>query len=152
MNQRACATAQSQRQPDFEVVAALLSYGERICLLRRSPEVSSDKGLWHCVTGYLPPAQRPFDQALLEIDEETGIGASSLELADSAVFDEPDAHGNLWRVHAFHFHCGTEAVRLNWEHDGACWVSGEQLRALPTVAWLDRVMRALLKPARTDTH
>jgi 8-oxo-dGTP pyrophosphatase MutT (NUDIX family) len=130
-------------RPDFQVVAAVLTHQDRICLLRRSALVSSDAGLWHCVTGYLPVAAEPIRHAQLEVAEETGIAAACLETASAVVIDEYGPDGRLWRIHTFHFRTATAAVNLNWEHDAACWVSPDQMHRLPTVRWFGAVLRAL---------
>src|SRR5690242_5536196 len=129
-------------RPDFQVVAAVLTHQGRICLLRRSALVS-DAGLWHCVTGYLPPAAEPIRHAQLEVAEEADIAAGSLEAAGAAMFDQYGRDGRLWRIHAFHFRTATTVVHLNWEHDAACWVWPDQTRRLPTVRWFGAVLKAL---------
>jgi hypothetical protein len=130
-------------RPAFQVVAAVLTHQGRICLLRRSALVSSDAGLWHCVTGYLPAAAEPIRHAQLEVAEEAGIAAACLEVAGAAVLDQYGPDGRLWRIHSFHFRTATPAVNLNWEHDAACWVWPDEMHRLPTVRWFGAVLKAL---------
>ena len=133
----------NSRRPDFQVVAAVLTHRGRICLLRRSALVSSDAGLWHCVTGYLPQAAEPIRQAKLEVAEEAGIAAACLQAAGAAVLDQRGQDGRLWRIHSFHFRTATATINLNWEHDAACWVRPDQMHRLPTVRWFGAVLKAL---------
>jgi 8-oxo-dGTP pyrophosphatase MutT (NUDIX family) len=132
--------------PDFEVVAAVLVHEGRICLLRRSPQVSSDAGLWHCVTGYLPPGADPMRHALLEVAEETGLAAASLQVDGATVLDLAGTDGHLWRVHSYRFRTSTRDMNLNWEHDAVRWVAPHDLQGLPTVRWFGQVLHALSKP------
>jgi ADP-ribose pyrophosphatase YjhB (NUDIX family) len=120
-------------RPDFQVVAVVLTHQGRICLLRRSGQVSSDTGLWHCVTGYLPAAADPIRHAQLEVTEETGIAAARLEPAGAAVFDQYGSDGRLWRIHSFHFRTFKPAVLLNWENDAAFWVPPDETHQTKTL-------------------
>jgi len=129
--------------PDAEIVAGVLSRGGKICLLKRSASVRCDAGCWHCITGHLPPAQRPVRQILAEIAEEAGLPSDGLVLKSRAVFDRPGGDGRLYRIHAFHFACCTAEVRLNWEHESVRWVSPHEARRLRTVYWLQEVLDRL---------
>lgn len=129
--------------PRQEVVAAVLTYRERLCLLRRSAQVGSDIGQWHCVTGFLPAHEDPLQQAIQEILEETGIGGEHLSLQHSVVLELEGADGKHWRVHAFHFNSLTDHVEINWENDLSQWVPHHQLAEMPTVTWLADVLGAL---------
>ena len=79
---RRCCRADAQRPaplPDRTVVAVLMFREGRLCLLRRSHAVGSDRGRWHCVTGFVDSGVDPDAQALIEVREETGLTASDLE-------------------------------------------------------------------------
>ncbi|GAB3629935.1 NUDIX domain-containing protein [Pandoraea terrae] len=121
----------------------VLTHRGRIGLFRRSDGVTWDTGLWHCITGYLPSCEDPLTQALVEIAEEAGIAAAELELQNTAVVEQHDSEGNVWRIHAFHFQSLTEIVTLNWEHDAAHWFDPAQLGMMRTVMWLGTVLGAL---------
>ncbi|SFV02621.1 NUDIX domain-containing protein [Pseudoduganella namucuonensis] len=128
-----------------EVVAAVLTHGGRIGLFRRSARVSGDTGRWHCITGHLPAGADPHRHALIEIAEETGMeGAGGPLLTGRAVLELEGGDGVHWRVHAFHFSCAHDTVRLNWEHDACCWLAPDDLGGLATVSWLERVLAAVL--------
>ena len=133
----------SRPEAVIEVVAAVLTHRDRVGLFRRSRKVRGDAGRWHCITGFLPAAEDPQQQALNEIQEETGIDADQLERGCTAVLELEGADGTVWRVHAFHFSSRTETVTLNWEHDEACWRCLDQFDELPTVPWLAAVLEAL---------
>jgi hypothetical protein len=136
------ADHRSGRNPNA-VVAAILTCGDRIGLFRRSASVTGDIGRWHCITGFLPTCEDPLRQALLEVEEETGILERELELRGRTVLDLTGADGSRWRVHAFHFHSRTDSVKLNWEHDASCWALPDQISRFPTVVWLMHVLKSL---------
>lgn len=129
-----------------DVVAVVLSWRERLALFKRSNLVDHDRGLWHCVTGYLDDpdaAGAPRRQALVELYEETGLG-----IADLTAFEQGPAlellDGEvLWVVHTFRADTTRRRLELNWEHDAYRWVRRSSLRRFcGRVAWLDDVLRA----------
>lgn len=126
------------------VVAAVLQHGEDICLLRRSPWVSSDQGLWHCVTGYLGDVGDAESAVRQEVLEETGLECSGYALEGrSRRLRLAGAYGETWFVTAFLFRARTRQLTLNWENDGIRWVRPSFLADLPTVAWLPDVLSAV---------
>ena len=83
--------------PPREVVAVVVQWRGRIALFRRSQSVGHERGLWHCITGYLEAGATPRQQALTELEEEAG-----LTLGDLAAFQSAgqllisDDEGNPW--------------------------------------------------------
>lgn len=126
-----------------EVVVAVLTHGGAIAVFRRSSRVSSDRGLWHCVSGYRPAGQCPLAQVSNEIAEETGMSADRLTLRRRFELLEYGGQGEAWRIHAFHFETDTMDVRLNWEHDAVRWIAAPGLAQLRTVAWFGRILQVL---------
>lgn len=125
------------------VIAAVLTFGEELCLFRRSELVGSDRGLWHCITGYLHEADNPLDQALNEVEEEAGLSSASVELIDSNLFSLSDKDGHNWEIHTFHFKCNTNNVLLNWENDAYRWTPVDALTELEIVDWFSAVLASL---------
>lgn len=126
------------------IVAVLLTHGGRVCLLRRSPRVGSDRGRWHCVTGHLPEQVQPASQALLEVFEETGLTRLDLiAIVRGPVLRLPDQRGGDWIVHPYRCEVTRTDIRLNWENDGVRWVDPGKLGGLGIVEWLPDVARAL---------
>ena len=106
-----------------------------ILLLRRSQRVSTYRGLWATVSGYLE-AESPLEQAYREIEEEVGLGRGDVRLlAQEEPFVVPDATiDTRWTVHAFLFETlRPERLRLDWEHTESRWVRPEELPDLETV-------------------
>jgi len=77
--------------------------------------VSSDPGLWHCVTGYRPAAAFSAGTGARGDLRGTGMGARVADAAGGRQeLDECGADGHVWHIHAFHFATDTADVRLNW--------------------------------------
>lgn len=127
-----------------EVVAVLLTHRGRLCLLRRSDAVGSDRGRWHCVTGYLPPGTAPDRQAEIELREETGLSRAQLESFEAGpVLRLADPRGGHWLVHLYRGETAGTELTLNWENDDAVWCAPAAWGARPIVDWLPDVVSAL---------
>lgn len=126
--------------PHREVVAVILEREGRIALLRRGSLVGSDRGLWHCVTGYVEPSTGPADQARREVREETGLVVETDQLHHLRVLPLHDEGQRLWLVHPFIVHSDTYRLRLNWEHTAYRWVKPHAVTRYRTVAWLSDVL------------
>jgi 8-oxo-dGTP pyrophosphatase MutT (NUDIX family) len=125
------------------VVAAVLTFGGHVCIFRRSRFVGSDRGMWHCITGYLPEEGDPLDHALAEIEEETGLSSAHLKLMSNNFLSLQGQDGHTWEIHTFHFSCDTNSVQLNWENDAYHWTPFEALAELETVNWFSAVLASL---------
>ena len=128
--------------PLREVVACLLSHEDRYLLLKRSRQVGSDRGRWHCVTGFCEPGVDPLEQAVREVHEETGMPPDDVRLLRRTPL-RLEGDDGAWTVHAFHFACSSSRVRLNWENDDAVWLCDPGTSGLPTVPWLADVHQNL---------
>ena len=130
------ASAKLRRMDERRVVTAFLTRGNQVLLLRRTDRVSTYKGRWAGVSGSVEAGSTPIEQAIQEIEEETGLSnadaipvlaAQSLDFVD-------DALNRRWVVHPFRFRVSDEAeIRLDWEHSEAVWTEPAQLERLPTV-------------------
>ena len=67
------ASAKLRRMDERRVVTAFLTRGNQVLLLRRSDRVSTYKGRWAGVSGSVEAGSTPIEQAIQEIEEETGL-------------------------------------------------------------------------------
>jgi 8-oxo-dGTP pyrophosphatase MutT (NUDIX family) len=125
-----------------DVVTAFLvrrpNTGVEVLVLRRSDKVGSYQGRWAGVSGYLE-AHTPLEQALIEIEEETGIPATDVTLlAEAPPMSVRDgALGRLWRVHPLLFELTSDStIRLDWEHTESRWIAPEAMQEIDTVPGL----------------
>jgi len=130
-----------------EVVTAFLRHDGRVLLVRRSGRVGTYQGRWSGISGYLEDAA-PLDQALREVEEETGIPAAVPRLVSAAppLKVEDAALGRCWVVHPFLFEVDDPgAVRLDWENLELCWVLPREIGEYPTVPALAEALAACLE-------
>jgi 8-oxo-dGTP pyrophosphatase MutT (NUDIX family) len=134
----------SARARHRTVVAVAVLWRGRIGLFRRSTSVDYDQGLWHCITGYVEDGTAPLLQALVELHEETGLGAADLEsFVQGAVLELPDSDGELWNVHTFRATTTRRRLVLNHEHDTYKWVEPRAVARFGNrVSWLGEVLSA----------
>ena len=138
------ASAKLGRMVERHVVTAFLALGEQILLLRRSDRVSTYKGRWAGVSGSVEAGLTPIEQAIQEIEEETGLSdADAIPFLVGRPFDFVDDElSRRCIVHPFRFRVNDEAnLRLDWEHSESVWTEPAQIERLPTVprlfdAWL----------------
>lgn len=138
----------------YEVVTCFLIHrgpeGDRVLLLRRSEQVSTYRGRWAGVSGYLEAAD-PLEQAYTELWEETGLGRDQVRLlAACGTLDLYDADlQRRWRVHLFSFEVPDPAlVRTDWEHTEARWVRPEEVAGYETVPGLAEGLRRCYEAAQ----
>ena len=118
------------------VVTCFLEHDGAICILRRSDKVGTYKGAWAGVSGYIESGHSPFEQAMIEIEEE-----AHLSLADVEFIKEGDPlvavdrqMGRKWIIHPYHFRVeDTEKVRIDWEHTEFKWIDPEEIAEYETV-------------------
>lgn len=124
-------------------VAVVLRHRGRIGMFKRSMSVDHDGGLWHCITGHLPPSTSPLAQAIQEVFEETGLTVAELDdIRTGPILALPGDDGIPWEVHTFAAHTSVRRLSLNWEHDAYRWVKPHRVRGFTQVHWLGAVMTA----------
>ena len=135
------------------VVTAFLTRGNQVLLLRRTDRVSTYKGRWAGVSGSVEAGSTPIEQAIQEIEEETGLSnADAIPiLAGQSLDFVDDALNRRWVVHPFRFRVSDEAkIRLDWEHSEARWIEPAQLERMSTVPRLFDAWLRVGIPARLD--
>ncbi|MDD3448619.1 MAG: NUDIX domain-containing protein [Gammaproteobacteria bacterium] len=129
------------------VVTAFLRHGGRVLLVRRSGRVGTYRGRWSAISGYLEDAA-PLEQALREVEEETGIPSAVPRLVGAApALEIEDASlGCCWVVHPFLFEVDDpDAVRLDWENLESRWVRPAEIGEYATVPALAEALAACLE-------
>ena len=112
--------------------------GEEILLLRRSQRVSTYRGRWAGVSGYIEETD-PLTQAYTEIEEETGLAREDVQLLRTGEpLEVVDAEADRrWIVHPFLFEVEEPAgIRADWEHTETRWIRPKDIFRYETVPQL----------------
>jgi 8-oxo-dGTP diphosphatase len=126
------------------VVTCFLESDGKILLLRRSEQVSSYRGKWAGVSGYLE--SEPDKQSLTEIAEETGLQLKDISLVKKGkpvLIDDKDT-GARWLVYPYLFHVADSSkIRIDWEHKEIRWVKTAEIKRYATVPGLEKALAAV---------
>ena len=85
----------------------------------------------------------PDEQALVEIEEETGLSGDDLRLIKKGepLSGEDEKLGIRWIVHPYLFHIRDRGkVRLDWEHEEAKWIKPQEIVDYQTVPLLEETL------------
>jgi len=118
------------------VVTCFLEHNKKIPLLRRSERVGTYRGRWAGISGYIEEGNTPYQQALEEIKEETGLDREDVKLIKEGqpleVVDEQ--MGRKWIVYPFHFQVTEPGkIKIDWEHTELRWIDPKDIGKYPTV-------------------
>jgi len=128
-----------------KVVTCFLESGGEILILRRSGEVGSYRGRWAGVSGYIETTAD--EQALTEIEEETGLARGDVELLKKGkpLAVEDEGLGIRWVVHPYLFRIKDRGkIRIDWEHKEARWIKPEDVERYQTVPKLKEALSRVL--------
>jgi PncC family amidohydrolase len=121
-----------------EVVTSFIECEGKVALLRRSAKVGTYQGKWAVVSGYLEEGRTPFEQALLEMEEEVGLKVEEVELVKEG--EEVEALDRelhrRWIIHPFHFKVRPRELAIDWEHTELRWVLPSEIAQYETVPQL----------------
>jgi len=135
-----------ERLQKREVVTAFLRHNGMVMVVHRSERVGSYRGCWSGISGYLEDIP-PFEQAVKEIAEETGLSSEEILFASSGrILEVADIeHGVCWVIHPFLFDIEKpEKVRLDWENTELRWIDPGELASLDTVPSLAEALKSCL--------
>jgi predicted aconitase with swiveling domain/8-oxo-dGTP pyrophosphatase MutT (NUDIX family) len=126
------------------VVTSVLRCGDKVLMLKRSQQVSTNKGRWAAVSGYIEKGEDPLAAALREVGEETGQHSATLLKEGGLHVIRGD--GVMWNIFTFLFSVPDEKVTLDWEHTEYRWLLRSEIEGLPDrVPGLAQVVGDLLQ-------
>ena len=129
----------TKRLPEKHVVTCFLEYDAKILILRRSEMVGSFQGRWAGVSGYVETTAD--EQALIEIEEETGLCPEDIELLRKGNLLEAENEGIKWMVHPYLFRIKErDKVRIDWEHNEKRWIKPRDIDNYQTVPKLKEAL------------
>ena len=129
--------------PEKHVVTCFLECDGKVLILRRSGLVGSFQGKWAGVSGYIETTAD--EQALVEIEEETGLCREEVELVKKGSSLKVEGEGVRWVVYPFLFRVKEKGkIKTDWEHDDGRWVAPDEIDNYPTVPMLKEALSKVL--------
>ena len=128
------------------VVTCFLESENKILILRRSEQVSSYRGRWAGVSGYVETTTDK--QALVEIEEETSLSGEDLKLVKRGkpLLIEDEKLGVKWMVHPYLFHIKDRGkIKIDWEHKETRWIDPKDIANYETVPMLKETLARVYK-------
>ncbi|MBA7698283.1 hypothetical protein ES703_106960 [subsurface metagenome] len=128
------------------VVTCFLESGGEILILRRSEQVGSYQGKWAGVSGYIDDTADK--QALVEIEEETGLCGEDLRLIKRGkpLATEDEKLNVKWVVHPYLFHIkDRDKIKIDWEHKETRWIDPKEIDNYQTVPMLKETLARVYK-------
>ncbi|GAH67016.1 unnamed protein product [marine sediment metagenome] len=128
------------------VVTCFLESGGEILILRRSEQVGSYQGKWAGVSGYIDDTADK--QALVEIEEETGLCGEDLRLIKRGkpLATEDEKLNVKWVVHPYLFHIkDRDKIKIDWEHKETKWIDPKEIDNYQTVPMLKETLARVYK-------
>jgi len=128
-----------------DVVSCILFRKGKILLLKRSNKVSTYKGFWGVIAGYVEEDEIPEETAYKEIKEEVGIEKNDVKLLKKmepvSIVDEYENKKYDWRIHPFLFELKRDiGIRVDWEHVGYKWIEPKNIVKFKTVPCLKEIV------------
>ena len=129
--------------PEKHVVTCFLECSGRILILRRSQLVGSFRGRWAGVSGYIETTAD--EQALVEIEEETGLCREDVELVRQGRTLRTEGEGVRWVVYPFLFRVKEKGkIKTDWEHSDKRWIAPDEIDNYLTVPMLKEALSRVL--------
>ncbi|UCE75505.1 MAG: NUDIX pyrophosphatase [Methanomassiliicoccales archaeon] len=127
------------------IATSVITSDGKILILKRSKKVSTYKGRWACVSGYIEKDEIAYETALREISEELGFTKDDVELIREGKILHARDENIIWAIHPFLFRTKKTEIRLDWEHEEFKWIFPEEIKNYATVPKLRETIESLLE-------
>lgn len=129
-------------------VTAFIESDGKILLLLRSNRVSTYPGKWAGISGSIDTGRTADDQALVEIEEETGLSQHDIRLVkkgEPLVFEDRDIEVRKV-VYPYLFHVRErDMIRLDWEHTQMQWIEPADIGTYDAMPKLKETLERVLE-------
>jgi len=133
-----------------KVVTCLLTNDNgKLLILKRSNRVRTYKGLWGGIAGYIEEDEEPYETALKEIREETGLNkedvifTKQLEVVKFTDFYEGISYD--WEIFPFLFKTEKKSkIHIDWEHTDYRWITPTEIGRVDTVPHFKEIVSRVL--------
>jgi 8-oxo-dGTP pyrophosphatase MutT (NUDIX family) len=128
----------------------LVNADGKLLVLKRSDKVKTYKGLWGGVAGYIEEDEEPYETALKEIREETGLKENDIDFIkkiDSFKFiDFYEGKRYDWEVFPFLFKTRKkDKIHIDWEHSEYRWITPSEIGKIDTVPHFNDIVFKVLQ-------
>ena len=129
------------------IVTSLLTYENKILILKRSNLVKTMKNQWAGISGYLEKKEDLLNCAYREIFEETGVEKKQLTLIKTGnpVLITCVKNSMSFLVHPFLLKSTTVRISLNYENSEYKWILPNEIIHFNTVPKLQEIIFSLFK-------
>ena len=128
------------------VSTSFLMHNGKVLLFRRSGKVGTYRGKWAAVSGYVEQHEQPYETAVKEVFQETGMMARDLKLLNQGEIEVSDKELRIeWKIHTFLFEAKTDKIKPNWESAEYRWVKPEEVGKMDTVPGLEKALEGILQ-------
>ncbi len=128
-------------------VTCFLESNNEILILLRSERVSTYKDTWGGISGAIDKGKTADEQAILEIEEETGLSGQDVQLlrrGQPLVFYDRQ-FGVRKVIYPYLFHAkDREKIRTDWEHTEAKWIAFADIDKYRTMPKLKETLALVL--------
>lgn len=128
-------------------VTSFLQSENEILILLRSENVSTYPGKWAGVSGSVDDDKTADEQALVEIEEETGLSREQIELIKKGepllIDDEKRWLRKVIHPYLFHVENRNE-IKIDWEHKEIRWIKPAQIDDYETIPKLKETLAQVI--------
>jgi 8-oxo-dGTP diphosphatase len=132
---------------EVTAVTSFLESNNLILILLRSERVSTYRGKWGGISGALDKDKTVDEQALVEIEEETGLSRDDIQLikkGEPLRFND-DALKLRKVIFPYLFHVeARNKIRIDWEHKQLKWIKPEDIDKYDTMPRLKETLAQVL--------
>ncbi len=136
------------------VINCVVKRGDKILLVKLSPELNFYPGYWNGISGFLDDSRSLEEKVKDELKEEIGIEERDiLSIKLCGIFhQEAPEHKKTWIVHAVLAEVKTEKVKLDWESEEYRWVRIEEAKHYKLLPGFERVLEAVSAEAKSRVN
>ena len=133
--------------PEIHAVTSFLESENEILILLRSERVSTYAGKWAGISGALDNDNTADEQAIVEIEEETGLSREDIKLikkGEPLIFDDMNLKVRKV-IYPYLFHIeARDKIKIDWEHKQLKWIKPEDIDKYDTMPRLKETLALVL--------
>ena len=139
--------------PEIHAVTSFLESENEILILLRSERVSTYPGKWAGISGSLDSGKTSDEQAIVEIEEETGLSREYIKLIKKGkpLLIDDDILNIRKVIYPYLFHIeARNKIKINWEHKKLKWIKPEDIDKYETMPKLKETLAQVLSWQNED--